>query len=523
MYEQYARRPVVGQRELAGVLPRLPARRRADRGRRRRRPPASTPAAPAAAPAPTAAHPVGGPRPTAEPPGEPLRGAAALHRRQHGKPASRCRPPPASARCRPGCSRSTAASSTATSAARGRGKVSFTHLIGYAVVKAISEHHPGHERRLRRGPRRQAPHRPPRPPRARPGRRRREGRRPHACSCRASRTPTRSTSAASGRPTRTSSARSATTSSRADDFAGVTVSLTNPGTIGTVQSVPRLMPGQGVIVGVGSLDYPTEFQGADPATLADLGVSKIITISSTYDHRIIQGAESGLFLKRVHELLLGADGFYEEIFRSIGVPYEAVAVAPRRQPDRPRSRPCSRSRCRSDQLVNAHRVRGHLIADLDPLAAEDPVMHPELDPATYGLTIWDLDREFLTGGIGGRDAHAARRHPRTCCATPTAARSASSTCTSRSRPRRRGSRSRSRTSTVDPRRRRAAPHPRAAQRGRGAREVPRHQVPRSEALRHRRRRVGHPDPRRRARRGRRRPHGLAPSWAWPTGAGSTCW
>ncbi len=110
----------------------------------------------------------------------------------------------------------------------------------------------------------------------------------------------------------------------ADDFAGVTVSLTNPGTIGTVQSVPRLMPGQGTIVGVGTLDFPTEFEGADPATLADLGVSKIITISSTYDHRIIQGAESGLFLKRVHELLMGADDFYDDIFRSIGVPYEAV-------------------------------------------------------------------------------------------------------------------------------------------------------------------------------------------------------
>ena len=188
----------------------------------------------------------------------------------------------------------------------------------------------------------------------------------------------------------------------ADDFAGVTVSLTNPGTIGTVQSVPRLMPGQGVIVGVGTLDYPTEFQGADPATLASLGVSKIITISSTYDHRIIQGAESGMFLKRVHELLLGADGFYDEIFRSIGVPYEAVQW---RRDINPidHEHAMLEKQMKADQLVNAHRVRGHLIADLDPLAAKDPVMHPELDPATYGLTIWDLDREFLTNGIGGRD------------------------------------------------------------------------------------------------------------------------
>jgi multifunctional 2-oxoglutarate metabolism enzyme len=188
----------------------------------------------------------------------------------------------------------------------------------------------------------------------------------------------------------------------ADDFAGVTVSLTNPGTIGTVQSVPRLMPGQGTIVGVGTLGFPTEFEGADPATLATLGVSKIITISSTYDHRIIQGAESGLFLKRVHELLMGADDFYADIFRSIGVPYESVKW---RRDVNPVDHTAAmlEKQMRVDQLVNAHRVRGHLIADLDPLAAEEPVMHPELAPETYGLTIWDLDREFLTNGIGGRD------------------------------------------------------------------------------------------------------------------------
>jgi 2-oxoglutarate dehydrogenase E1 component len=79
----------------------------------------------------------------------------------------------------------------------------------------------------------------------------------------------------------------------ADDLAGATVSLTNPGTIGTVQSVPRLMPGQGVIVGVGSIDYPAEWQAADPRVLAELGVSKVVTVTSTYDHRIIQGADRG--------------------------------------------------------------------------------------------------------------------------------------------------------------------------------------------------------------------------------------
>ncbi|HWJ98685.1 MAG TPA: 2-oxo acid dehydrogenase subunit E2, partial [Acidimicrobiales bacterium] len=109
-----------------------------------------------------------------------------------------------------------------------------------------------------------------------------------------------------------------------DDFAGATITLTNPGTIGTVQSVPRLMPGQGVIVGVGRLDFPAAFGGSDPNALAEMGLSKVMTVTSTYDHRIIQGAESGLFLKRVQELLMGADGFYDGVFHSLGVPYEAV-------------------------------------------------------------------------------------------------------------------------------------------------------------------------------------------------------
>jgi multifunctional 2-oxoglutarate metabolism enzyme len=197
-----------------------------------------------------------------------------------------------------------------------------------------------------------------------------------------------------------------------DDFAGTTVSLTNPGTIGTVQSVPRLMPGQGAIIGVGSLDYPTEFQAADPAMLAELGVSKIITISSTYDHRIIQGAESGLFLKKVHELLLGEDDFYLDLFRALGVPYEAVRW---RRDVNPidRTQAMLEKQAQVNALVNAYRSRGHLIADLDPLAWKEPRMHPELDPASYGLTIWDLDREFLTCGLMGlEDTLHGGDHPR---------------------------------------------------------------------------------------------------------------
>jgi len=97
-----------------------------------------------------------------------------------------------------------------------------------------------------------------------------------------------------------------------EDFAGTTVSLTNPGTIGTVHSVPRLVQGQGLIIGVGAMDYPAEFQGASEETIARNAISKVITLTSTYDHRIIQGATSGDFLRRLHELLLGADDFYDE-------------------------------------------------------------------------------------------------------------------------------------------------------------------------------------------------------------------
>ncbi len=186
------------------------------------------------------------------------------------------------------------------------------------------------------------------------------------------------------------------------DFQGATISLTNPGTIGTVQSVPRLMPGQGVIVGVGTIDYPAAFQGADEVALGQLGISKVVTITSTYDHRIIQGAESGLFLKRVHELLLGDHGFYQHVFDDLGVPYRAVEWHVDHN-DLEREDDMLHKQMQVATLIRVHRVRGHLIADLDPLRWKAPEMPVELDPATYGLTIWDLDREFLTGGVGGTD------------------------------------------------------------------------------------------------------------------------
>ncbi len=186
-----------------------------------------------------------------------------------------------------------------------------------------------------------------------------------------------------------------------DDFAGTTVTLTNPGTIGTVQSVPRLMPGQGVIVGVGAIGYPPELEAADPAHLARQGVGRVVTITSTYDHRVIQGAQSGELLRRIHQLLLGADGFYDEVFAALGVPYTPARWATDDNPPMG-STAWAEKQANVFRLINAFRVRGHLIADLDPLRQTRPTLYPELDPLFYGLTIWDLDREFATGGAGGK-------------------------------------------------------------------------------------------------------------------------
>jgi 2-oxoglutarate decarboxylase len=150
----------------------------------------------------------------------------------------------------------------------------------------------------------------------------------------------------------------------ADDFAGTTISLTNPGTIGTIHSVPRLMAGQGTIVGVGAMEYPAEYQGAAPETLARLAVSKIVTLTSTYDHRIIQGAQSGDFLRRIHALLLGEDGFYDDIFRALRLPYEPIRwvrdISASHEDDVVKQ-------ARVQELIHAYRVRGHLMADTDPL------------------------------------------------------------------------------------------------------------------------------------------------------------
>ncbi len=183
-----------------------------------------------------------------------------------------------------------------------------------------------------------------------------------------------------------------------EDYAGTTVSLTNPGTLGTVHSVPRLVAGQAMILGVGALDYPSEFQGSSEETLARLAVSKVVTLTSTYDHRIIQGAQSGDFLRRINEYLLGADKFYDEIFAGLRIPYEPIRWAA--DIEFARDEEINKT-ARVQQLIHAYRTYGHLMADIDPLEYKQR-SHPDLDVVTHGLTLWDLDREFATGGFGGR-------------------------------------------------------------------------------------------------------------------------
>ena len=190
-----------------------------------------------------------------------------------------------------------------------------------------------------------------------------------------------------------------------DDFMGTTITLTNPGTIGTVASVPRLMKGQGAIIATGSINYPSAYLGMNSETLNELGISKVMQMTSTYDHRIIQGAESGLFLAKLQELLTGAEDFYTDIFRALGIPYRPLQW----------HRDTHRSRLGMNgtheaimlqqkvlRMINSFRVRGHLQAHINPLG-EELHYHPDLDPATYDLTIWDFDRFFMTGGLAGME------------------------------------------------------------------------------------------------------------------------
>ncbi|MFT4164795.1 MAG: multifunctional oxoglutarate decarboxylase/oxoglutarate dehydrogenase thiamine pyrophosphate-binding subunit/dihydrolipoyllysine-residue succinyltransferase subunit, partial [Microlunatus sp.] len=182
-----------------------------------------------------------------------------------------------------------------------------------------------------------------------------------------------------------------------EDFVGTTITLTNPGTIGTNHSVPRLMNGQGAIIGVGSMDYPPEFQGSDPDKLSQMSVSKVMTLTSTYDHRVIQGASSGQYLARLHALLLGEDGFYDDIFGALRIPYEPIRWAQDISADHEDQVP---KEARIMEMINAYRVRGHLMADTDPLEYRQRAHH-DLDVQSHTLTLWDLDREFATGAFAG--------------------------------------------------------------------------------------------------------------------------
>ncbi|KQS07417.1 alpha-ketoglutarate decarboxylase [Curtobacterium sp. Leaf183] len=181
------------------------------------------------------------------------------------------------------------------------------------------------------------------------------------------------------------------------DFQGTTISLTNPGGIGTVHSVPRLTKGQGAIIGAGALEYPAQFQGSAAKTLVELGIGKTITLTSTYDHRVIQGAGSGEYLKKVHERLIGEHGFYEGIFSALRIPYKPIQWANDINVDLAHR---VNKTARVQELINSFRVRGHLMADIDPLEYRQRT-HPDLEIESHGLTFWDLDREFVTGGLAG--------------------------------------------------------------------------------------------------------------------------
>lgn len=196
-------------------------------------------------------------------------------------------------------------------------------------------------------------------------------------------------------------ARARTNKLQVPDFEGTTISLTNPGTVGTLGSVPRLMPGQGAIVATGAIDFPAEFAAASEETRALLGISKVLMVTCTYDHRIIQGAESGAFLAKLHQLLLGEDGFYDGLFRDLKIPYMPLRWQADQQLSATRFSSVNTDVAKEAaviRLISSYRIRGHLIANTNPLGSE-PGYHPELDPASYGLTVWDFDRPFLAGTV----------------------------------------------------------------------------------------------------------------------------
>ena len=170
------------------------------------------------------------------------------------------------------------------------------------------------------------------------------------------------------------------------------------------------MAGQSAIIATGAIEYPAEYQAMTAAALSQIGISKTVTVTSTYDHRVIQGAESGLFLAKIHEFLMGQHLFYDSIFADLEINYPPLRWAEDHNPslfggDRAEQ---IEKQANVLQLINAYRIRGHLLADIDPL---NMTSHhaSELDLENFGLTIWDLDREFITGGLHGEKTATLRR------------------------------------------------------------------------------------------------------------------
>lgn len=193
------------------------------------------------------------------------------------------------------------------------------------------------------------------------------------------------------------------------DFQGTTISLTNPGTIGTAASNPRLMAGQSAIIATGAIEYPAEYQAMTSSALSAIGISKVVTLTSTYDHRVIQGAESGMFLARIHELLKGQHDFYKSIFDDLEIHYLPLRWSEDNNPSLfGGERAQVEKQANVLLLINAYRIRGHLLADIDPLNMSTHYSS-ELDLDNFGLTIWDLDREFITGGLHGEQTATLRR------------------------------------------------------------------------------------------------------------------
>ena len=230
----------------------------------------------------------------------------------------------------------------------------------------------------------------------------------------------------------------------ADDFQGTNISLTNPGGVGTVASVPRLLSGQSAIIATGSIAHPPEWLHASPERLKQLGVSKVMTMTSTYDHRVIQGAESGAFLKRVEQLLQGEDEFYEGVAADLGIdaagvtnahPASASApplggtgtaasvVAPSAEPSTAPGEvdeELLQAVQAATSVLKAYRTHGHLAAQLDPLGSE-PKGDPALEPENVNLTpelMARIPASILRIGVPGETLlEALPRMRQTYCGT----------------------------------------------------------------------------------------------------------